>query len=217
MACVKHQLDRREVRGARREARRPGALCLAALPCRLSARLHAAWLAFLVLCCLPARPAEDVQLSEYQVKAALLLNFVRYSEWPASAFAGDRSPYVVGVVGRDPFGRDLERAFEGKSVKGRPFLLKRVSSDQEMRECHLLFVSSSERRRLRDLPERLKGSPVLTVGESAEFLDQGGVINFLIKDGSVRFEINPEAAQAARLKLDANLLKVAVSVRRKYD
>lgn len=175
------------------------------------------WLLLLLLFCPRARPAEETPLSEYQVKAALLLNFVRYSDWPASAFADARSPYVVGVVGRDPFGKDLEKAFDGKTVKSRTFLLKRVSNEQEMRACHLLFVSSSERRRSRDWLEKIVGAPVLTVGESPDFLDQGGMINFLLKDGSVRFDINLEPARIARLKLDANLLTVALSVRGKHE
>ena len=84
-----------------------------------------------------------------------------------------------------------------------------------MRACHLLFVSMSERRRSRDILEKIRGAPVLAVGESPDFLDQGGVINFLIKDESVRFDINLEPARIARLKLDANLLAVAASVRGK--
>lgn len=161
--------------------------------------------------------AQKAPVSEYEVKAALLLNFVRFSEWPVTAFADAKSPYVVGVIGSDPFGKELEKAFENKVVKGRSFLLKRISIEQEMRNCHLLFVTASERRRWRDLREKLKGAPVLTVGESSDFIGQGGIINFLLKDNSVRFEINLEAAQAARLKLDANLLKVAVSVKGKYE
>ena len=168
-----------------------------------------------MLLCPRARPAEEVQLPEYQVKAALLLNFVRYSDWPVGVFAKTNSPYVIGIVGRDPFGADLERAFEGKTNKGRAFVLKRVSSDQELRACHLLFVPSSERRRSRDLLEKIQGAPILTVGESSDFLDQGGMINFLLKNGSVRFEINLEPARAARLKLEANLIQVAISVRGK--
>jgi|SRR5882672_1310372 len=172
-------------------------------------------LIILLLCCPRARPAEEVQLSEYQVKAAWLLNFVRYTDWPATAFSDARSPYVVAVTGKDPFGKDLEKAFEGKTNQGRAFVLKRVSSEQEMRACHLLFMSSSERRRSRELLEKIVGAPVLTVGESPEFLDQGGVINLRLKDGSVRFDINLEPARIARLKLDANLLAVALSVRGK--
>jgi hypothetical protein len=174
-------------------------------------------LLFLSFAGLSAGPAEEAPLSEYQVKSALLLNFVRYSDWPATAFANPDSPYVVGIAGRDPFGKDLEKAFERKTVKGRPFVLKRVSGEQEMRACHLLFVSSSERRRSRELLEKISGAPVLTVGDFPDFLDHGGVINFLIKDGSVRFEINLEPARGTGIKLDANLLKVAASVRGKHE
>lgn len=154
-------------------------------------------------------------LSEYRVKAALLFKFVRYSDWPAAVFVDASSPYVVGVAGRDPFGKDLEKVFESKTVKGRKFLIKRVSTEQEMRACHLLFVASSERRRSADLLKKLVGVPVLTVGESSDFLDQGGMINLLLKDESVRFDINLEPARRAGLKLDANLLTVAASVRGK--
>ena len=164
-----------------------------------------------------ASAAEEAPLSEHQVKAAQMLNFFKYSHWPASAFAKTNSPYVVGVVGRDPFGKDLDRMFELKVVTGRPFVIKRTTDEQELRNCHLVFVSSSERRRLKDLLEKLKGAAVLTVGESPEFLDQSGVINFLLMDSSVRFEINLAAAQAAKVKLDANLLRLAVTVRGKYD
>jgi hypothetical protein len=180
---------------------------------RFAGLLVCAWLWF----CPRAATAEDAPLSEYQVKSALLLNFVRYSDWPATAFANPSSPYIVGVTGRDPFGKDLEKVFERKTVKGRSFVLRRVSGEQEMRACHLLFVSSSERRRARDLLQKLSGAPVLTVGDFPDFLDHGGIINFVITDGSVRFEINLEPARGAQLKLDANLLKVAASVRGKYE
>jgi hypothetical protein len=163
----------------------------------------------------PLRAQEP--LSEHQVKAVWLLNFARFVEWPESAFAGPNDPIVVGVAGKDPFGAGLEKVFSGKTVKGRSFRIRQVSTDQEMRGCHLLFVVSSDRRKPRDWAEKLKRAPVLTVGETEEFLGDGGIINFVLKDSSVRFEINLKAAQAAGLRLDANLLKVAVSVRGKYD
>src|ERR1043166_1966592 len=121
-------------------------------------------------------PAEEAPVSEYRVKAVWLLNFARFVEWPASAFPAAHSPFVVGLLGKDPFGKELEKALEGKMVKGRSFRIKRVSSDPEMRGCHILFVSGTERRRSRDFSEKLRGAAVLSVGEWDEFLDQGGVI-----------------------------------------
>jgi hypothetical protein len=171
----------------------------------------------LTICANLAPRAEEAPFSEYQVKSAWLLNFARFVEWPPTGFPNAKAPFVVGVVGRGPFGKELEQAFAGKIVKGRAFEVRRLASDSDLRGCHILFFMSSEKRRLRDSFEKLSGFPVLTVGESDEFLDQGGIINFLLKDKSVRFEINLKAAQAAGLKLDANLLKVAVAVRGKYE
>ena len=161
--------------------------------------------------------APNTGFSEQEIKAAWLFNFARFVEWPTNSFATQTAPIVVGVVGKDPFGKELEKALVGRTIRGRPVLLKRGLAESDLANCHLLFISPSERRRLRDLPEKLRGAPVLTVGETDEFLDQGGIINFVIKENAVRFEINVRPAQRAGLKLDANLLKVAVSVRGRYE
>ena len=161
--------------------------------------------------------AEDGSFSEYEIKAAWLLNFARFVNWPTNAFASPEAPIIIGIAGKDPFGRSLEKAFAGKTVKGRPLIVKKPVSDEELRQCHILFVSVSERRRFRDIFERLGTNSVLTVGEADGFLDEGGILNFVPKEKSIRFEVNVPAAQAADLKVEANLLKVAVSVRGKYE
>ncbi len=161
--------------------------------------------------------AQEVTFSEYEVKAAWLLNFARFATWPTNAFISSNAPIVMGIVGKDSFGRSLERAFSGKTVKGRPLVIKRLVPDQEMPQCHILFVSASEYRRFKDISEKLRTNAVLTVGESDAFLDAGGMVNFVLKEKSIRFEISVQAAQTAGLKLEANLLKVAVSVRGKYE
>lgn len=180
-------------------------------------RMAGGFLVGIVLLGLGGIRAWSAVAPEYQVKAELLANFAGFVKWPAGTFARSNSPVVIGVVGKDPFERFLEKAVELKTRPGRPLVMRRVSSDTEMRECQVLFVAASERRRLRDLRQRLKGTSILTVGESEDFLDQGGIINFLLKGQSVRFEISVESAQAAGLRLDAKLLSVADSVRGKYD
>ena len=151
------------------------------------------------------------------VKANWLLNCARFIEWPERAFSDMHSPFIIGVLGKDPFGKSLDKAFEGKVVKGRPFVVRRLSASQDLKACHILFVSPSERKRTRDLLAKLKGAPVLTVGETDEFLAQGGMMQFVRKEDTIRFAVNLEPAQSARLYLNANLLKVAVSVRGRYE
>ena len=161
--------------------------------------------------------AQETTFSEYEVKAAWLLNFARFVNWPTNTFQSLESPIVVGVAGKDPFGRLLEKAFAGKTVKGRSLVVRHPTTDQELRQCHIVFVSNSERRRLREILEKLGNHAVLTVGESEDFLDQGGVVNFVLKEKSIRFEINVQAAKSAGLRMEANLLKIATSVRGKYE
>jgi len=168
-----------------------------------------------------ARPAtiwsQPAAPSEYDVKAVWLLNFARFVDWPANAFSSPKAPFVVGVMGRDPFGASLEKTFAGKVVKGRPFVLKQLSTEEDAAGCHMVFFPTSERRRPRDWIQKMRRAPVLTVGEAGDFLSDGGVIQFIQKDETIRFAINLDAASSARLKVSANLLKVAVSVQGKYE
>ena len=164
-----------------------------------------------------ARGGMPAEYREYQVKAIWMLNFTRYVDWPASTFATKEAPCIVGVLGKDPFGDELEAAFMKKAVKGRPFVLRRVNRDTEVSACHMLFVPAAERRTWRDMQATMSKAPVLTIGEADGFLDQGGIINFLIKDASIAFEIDLRAAQRAGIKFDANLLKIAAKVKGKYE
>jgi len=160
----------------------------------------------LLLClpsCLPA------QINEYQVKALFLYNFARYVEWPPQSFKAPNDPIVICILGQNPFGRALDQAVAGNSVAGRPFLIRQFSDFQPGDTCHILFVASAERRRFRSVAARLKGSGVLSVGESPGFTAEGGVINFKLEDGRVRFEIDVEAAGREHLHISSKLLSLA--------
>ena len=163
-----------------------------------------------------ARIAQSQGTGEYQVKAAFLYNFAKFVEWPSEAFINVRTPLVVGVIGDDPFGSDLERMINGKTVNGRQMTIKRLKWGQNLRDCHILFISSSERNRLAQIIENLRGASVLTVGEMDKFAEQGGHINFIMENNKVRFEINASAAEQARLKISSRLLVLAKTVRGGY-
>lgn len=163
----------------------------------------------------PGQPQS--QPSEYEFKAAMLLNFVRFTDWPAEAFASEQAPFVIGVVGKDPFGAVLDNTFSGKSVKGRSFVVKRLTADQNLKSCHLLFVPATEKRRQRDLLDKLRGAPVLTVGETYDFRDHAGAVQFVLKDNTVGFNINLNAAKAGRLHISSNVLRQADGVWGRYE
>jgi hypothetical protein len=147
--------------------------------------------------------------SEYQVKAAFLYNFAKFVDWPAEAFAGSNGRLIIGVIGDDPFGGALDQAINGKAINGRPLVVRRLKWSQDLRSCHIIFISSSERQRLPQIIQNLKGASVLTVGDMGQFNQHGGIINFILEANKVRFEINSRGADQARLRISSKLLALA--------
>ncbi len=156
--------------------------------------------------------AQSQTAGEYEVKAAFLYNFAKFIAWPDSSFADPRAPFAICVLGTDPFGRTLDGALEGKTIGRHPVTLARLEDATQARRCQMVFVSSSESRRLREIEDRLRGASVLLVGEFAGFADAGGALQFIIEDNRVRFLINTDAAQRAGLRLSSKLLSVATVV-----
>jgi len=157
--------------------------------------------------------ARAQSVSEYQVKAAFLYNFAKFVEWPPNLFNDPRDPFVLCVAGDDPFGNLLDGIVLGKTANGHPLAVRRLRREREARSCQILFVSSSERNRLRPVLKSLRGASVLTVGETDGFAQEGGMINLTLEDNRVHFEINVAAAERAGLKISSKLLSLARVVR----
>lgn len=163
-----------------------------------------------VLTLLPKLQALEPQPTEDQVKAAFLLNFTKFVEWPATEAATAASPFAICILGEDPFGPVLDQLVEGETINGRKIVVRR-SRAETPESCAILYVSKQEK----DIPGTLAAARpgVLTVGEGDGFLKDGGMIAFILTDRRVRFDIDQTAAQKAGLKLSSRLLSVARSVR----
>ncbi len=148
-------------------------------------------------------------VDEYQVKAAFLYSFAKFVEWPPDAFKTPKDPILVCVLGHNPFGTSLNDVIRGKSIEGHAFAFRQVADAPDASACQILFVSSSDGKRFRALIGRLKPAGILTVGEAQGFASGGGVINFKLDSGRVRFEINVEAAEQAQLHISSKLLSLA--------
>jgi len=155
-------------------------------------------------------PSVAQAVSEYKVKAAFLLNFGKYVEWPPSAIRGDSLD--ICVLGSDPFGDALDETVAGRTVGKRRVQARRVSSVAGADGCNILFVSRDEQSRVDAVLSGLADSPVLLVGEQERFARRGGMINFIEVDNKVRFEINEAAARRAGLKISSQLLKLATII-----
>ncbi|HYX24364.1 MAG TPA: YfiR family protein [Thermoanaerobaculia bacterium] len=159
-----------------------------------------------------AAAGAEVAASEYAVKAAFLYNFTKFVDWPPRVFTDERSPLKICVLGADPFGKAL-RSFMDEEVGGRRLQLLRVDTLNNPAACHVLFVSRSERDRLPQILAAVRGAPVLTVADTPEFLDDGGMVNFVLEGGKVRFEIDPEAAERSGIRISSKLLALARHVK----
>ena len=150
--------------------------------------------------------------SEYLIKAGFIYNFAKLVEWPTASFAQPDSPIVIGILGEDPFGATLDRIVADKKINGRGFAVKRVkwSRDfKDLRDCNILFVSSSEKEHIESVIDAMKSLPILTIGDAPGFAKRGGIINFMLEDNKVRFEVNVEAAKHADLTISSRLLTLA--------
>jgi len=156
--------------------------------------------------------AADEQSLEYQVKAAFLLNFAKFTEWPSSAFRSADAPLSICILGDDPFDGVLDQMIRGEAINGRKLAVLQIKRQPRPQTCQVLFMGKTQkdiRRTLADL-----GSGVLTVGEEESFLREGGMITFVIENRRTRFDVNPTAADSAGLKLSSKLLSVARTVKK---
>jgi len=152
--------------------------------------------------------AQTAPSKEYQVKAVFLFNFAQFVEWPTNAFTGPQAPLVIGVLGDDPFGAFLDETVRGETVNNHPLVVQRYRQLDEIKECHILYISQSESARLEQIFSGLKDRNILTVGDVEGFAMKGGIVRF-VTDKKIRLRINLEAAKAANLTISSKLLRPA--------
>ncbi|MEW5979528.1 MAG: YfiR family protein [Acidobacteriota bacterium] len=157
----------------------------------------------------------EAAIDEYQVKAAFLYNFAKFVEWPVGAFAQSKERIVIGLFRDDPFHGLLDEILRGKTAHGRAFQVRKVRDVKDIEGCHILFFPASSPGDV----SRVAGSTgiggILTVGEQEHFAEEGGMINFVMANNRVRFEINPDTIQRSGLKVSSRLLSLAHLVQRR--
>ncbi len=144
---------------------------------------------------------------EYQLKAAYIYNFSKFVTWPPWAFSNRNQPFAICVLGQDPFGNLLE-VLSRKRVKKREIIVRRPGSAKQAKGCHILFVSHSVASRWPAILEEISDNPILTVGDTSGFAQEGGMINFYRAGNKIRFEINREMLEESGLKASSTMLQV---------
>lgn len=163
-----------------------------------------------IVLCSGRLTAQTETPKEFQVKAVFLFNFSHFVDWPTNTFTNTQSPFVIGVLGQDPFGNYLEETVRGEKVDDHPLVVKHFQNISEVKDCQILFISRSEERKLREIFAELKGTDVLTVSDAKNFSGNGGMIGFVTTpQNKIHFQINLNATKDARLVVSSKLLRLA--------
>jgi hypothetical protein len=157
----------------------------------------------------PGGAPAEATASEQEVKSAFLLNFARLVEWPEGAFSDARSPLTIGILGSSSSSERIGKFLDGKFVGSRKVRTRRIESVEQAADFHMVFVGESSGTGASEVAGATNGGPVLLVGESNGFAENGGAINFFTDGNKIRFEVNPKAAEAAGLRVSSRLLRVA--------
>ncbi len=169
-----------------------------------------ALLGLVILLTLPSI-GQPARAPEYHVKAAFLMRFVDYTTWPSNAFASDDSPLLIAVLGDNPFGDNLEKTVQAHKG-GRPVQVRHVQTPAEAAQCHVVFISMRETDNEAAWLAALSGKPILTVGESTESLNRGGIVEFVKQGATLRFDVHWRHMETVGLKISSGMLKHARKV-----
>ena len=183
---------------------------------RFNRRADLAMLAFICIALTPGTIATaHAQVQEYALKAAFLFKFGLYVEWPNSAFSSPTSPVNLCVDAQDPFGESLDKAVAGERINGRNVVIRRLKTVGRDSGCHILYIGGSDVQRGAQIIEAVRGSSVLTVSDTGGSGSSVGIIDFVISDNRVRFNIDDEAAAQNRLVISSELIRLALNVKRR--
>jgi hypothetical protein len=146
---------------------------------------------------------------EYHIKAAFLYHFSNFVDWPASTFEATKGHLRICVMGKDPFGQSLDATLANKSVRDHPFEIRRNPPTTELQHCHLLYLPASASSQIRALRHQVAKENVLTVGETLDFMRQGGMVQLFVDNQKIRFAVNTDVVNQANLKVSSKLLRLA--------
>lgn len=172
-------------------------------------RSRRAWLGTLLVLTSCAGLTAATSPSEYQVKAVFLFNFTRFVEWPPQSFADPHAPFVIGVLGRDPFGSALDEAIRDETVNGHTLLVRRFQSLADLQPCQILFIDRSAGPEAFRSLSSVERQGTLTVSDIDAYTEPGGIISFVSEGRKIRLRINVDSARGAGLTISSKLLRPA--------
>lgn len=146
---------------------------------------------------------------EFQLKAVFMYNFTRFVEWNPGSFESYNDPFIITIIGNDPFGSYLEETVRDEKIGRHPIVIRRVDDIRSVETCHILYINEKDPPRIRQILAGLQNRNILTVSDAPNFASLGGVIGFYTENNRIRMQINTAAARNAQLNISSKLLRVA--------
>jgi hypothetical protein len=168
-----------------------------------------AWCMYACCLCFPLLQSQNTPLPEYKIKAVFLFNFTQFVEWPPNVFNNDDAPFVIGILGKDPFGSYIDNVAAGEKMGMHPLTIIRYDDVSEVDNCQMLFMSTKYDKRLPEVLSSLSNRSILTVSDAPGFVQDGGVIGFVTARNKIKLQVNLTAAKTADLNISSKLLSVA--------
>lgn len=159
--------------------------------------------------------AQNKASREYTIKAAFIYNFTQFVEWPSNSFESEDSPFIIGILGKDPFISAIDETVGGEKVAGHPIIVQRYTKVSDIKYCHILFVSNTEAKNIKEIIDGLENKSTLTVSDIPGFPVEGGMIGFIMENNKTRLQINPSVAKSAEINISSKLLRLAEIVEQK--
>lgn len=153
--------------------------------------------------------ATPPSMGEYDVKALFLYKFTRYITWPESTWGEE---FRIGILGESEIRGPLETIADQEKVGDKPIVLKFWDTPEEIEDCHILFIARDRKLDPLVVRNQVGERPVLTVGEWKGYANEGIILNFVMKENKVRFELNQQALATAGLTASSQLLKLAILI-----
>ncbi|MEO7600000.1 MAG: YfiR family protein [Opitutus sp.] len=165
------------------------------------------------LCIQPITATAEERISDaYQIKAVFLFHFAQFVEWPAAAFPSRTTPFVIGILGDDPFHGYIDELVKGEKVGLHGFIVRRCQSVSDTRDCHILFICRSAEEDLASILQQLDRQSTLTVSDAESFSRHGGMVRFATESGKIRLKINVDVARQHGLAISSKILRPATTV-----
>lgn len=155
--------------------------------------------------------AEIQSSREYKLKAGLIYNLAKFVVYPKSSFEKNSDRFTVGILGKDPFGNEMDILVD-KTILDKKIKIIRYECIKDIKNCHMLFISRSEKANVKSILEKAEQKSILTISDMEEFAENGGMINFVTINNRIGFKVNLRRVRKAELKLSAHFLKLATVI-----